>query len=179
MFPVNLLEVLLGNGCFTDLDPLAHYTPGSSTADMIYQQIAFELQQSYYLVSLRASFGWARHAVKPLHSLFDVWLRDTKQRSGFTADPADRLVCWLTRAWVGDISCPSLIKLPCVAVFESDTGKLAKDQGHSRLTLLWCGRGRSLLLLGLVSWGQGQGWGGCLEHPGCQVVTHSHVATSG
>lgn len=37
---------------------------------------------------------------------------------------------------MGDISCPSLIKLPSVAVFESDTGKLAKDQGHSRTTLL-------------------------------------------
>lgn len=37
---------------------------------------------------------------------------------------------------MGDISRPSLIKLPCVAVFESDTGKLAKDQGNSRRALL-------------------------------------------
>lgn len=53
-----------------------------------------------------------------------------------------------------------------MAVFESDTGKLAKDQGHSRLTPLWCGRGRSLLILDVVSRGQGQRWGGCVERPG-------------
>lgn len=37
---------------------------------------------------------------------------------------------------MGDISCPSLIKLPCVALFESDTEKLAKDRSHGGPTLL-------------------------------------------
>lgn len=149
-----MLRCLLGNDCCTDCtisDCWYH-----SWKDISYFVCLFFV--------LMASFGLAKHVIQPLHSLSDVWPCDTKQRSGFTADPADWLIGWIVEwlgVWVGDISRPSLIKLPRVAVFESDTGKLAKDHGHSGSAGLWCGRGRSLLLLGLVSRGQGQGWGGC------------------
>lgn len=66
---------------------------------------------------------------------------------------------WPTRAWVGDISCPSLIKLPRVAVFESDTGKLAKDQGHSRSTpaLMWQGEKFAFIRPCVMRPGEGMG----------------------
>lgn len=73
-----------------------------------------------------------------------VWclLGDRKQRSGFTADPPDWLIGrLLTGTWVGDISCPSLIKLSSEAAFESDTGKLARDQDSGGSTaLMWRGK---------------------------------------
>lgn len=67
-----------------------------------------------------------------------------------------------------------VIKLPFVAFFESDAGNLARDKGHRRSSLLWCGRGRNLFLLGLVSWGQGQGQGDRSELGWCQVQTYFH-----
>lgn len=72
-----------------------------------------------------------------------VWclLGDREQRSGFTADPPDWLIGrLLTGTWVGDISCPSLIKLSCKAAFESDTGKLARDQRRVDSALMWRGK---------------------------------------
>lgn len=163
----------------------------SSTTDRIYNQTTFYLLQIYYLV---CGFWILLLCVfKGLHWFIRVQPMEARLWSHCTAcnmsgsvlqsrglvSQTMLLICWLTRAWVGDISCPSLIRLPHVAVFESDTGKLAKDQGHSRSTLLWCGRAQGLFLLGLMSWGQGQQWEGLLEYPGCQVVTYSHIATSG
>lgn len=171
MFLVNLLGFLLGNGCCAD--------PYTSSLDLLLL-IWFTNRQRHLVspppLSLMVAFCWARRVQRPSHSLFDVWLCDTKQRSGFTADLAG--FCRPTAAWVGDISCPSLIKLPCVAAFESDTGDAGEGSGPQQVdpALMWQREKFAFIRPHVVRPGARLG---CLKQPGCQVVTHSNVATSG
>lgn len=84
------------------------------------------------------AFCRARCVLQPLHSSFNVWLCDTKQRADFTAEPSHWLIGWfanpLEPGWE-TLAVHLLLNCP-VCLFESDTGTLAKDQGHTRSTLL-------------------------------------------
>lgn len=69
----------------------------------------------YYLVcSFLPPLVVPGFATLPLHGLFDVWMREARQGSGFTAEPG-----WLERGWE-TLAAHLFIKLP--RVFESDIG---------------------------------------------------------
>ena len=101
----------------------------------------FVVFESFFFMSLIASFGLAMHVIQPLHSLSNVWLHDTKQRSGFTADPSDELIGWfadwLEPGWK-TLAAHLLLNFPvwlCLKVIQESWRRIRATAGHP--ALMW------------------------------------------
>lgn len=179
MFLINLLRLLLGNGCFADL----------CLFSQAFLLLIWCTNRDYFSCGRLLLFClWFLENGLPCVFNELLWLGHACPMSGFLiqsrglVSPQNQLtgwfVDWQEPGWVTLVvhlllNCPAWL---CLKVIQGSWSCITATAGGPSFDVAF---GEGCFYLDLVSRGQGQRSGGCSRHPACQVVKHSHVATSG